>query len=189
MRKLTIFETISLDGYFTGADNDSRWMHRPTDDKEFQDFIAGNASGGGELLFGRRTYDMMASWWPTPEAARQFPAVAKAMNEQPKLVVSRSLAKPEWQNTRLIKDNLIERIGELKAEAGPHIVVLGSGSIVAQLTDAGLVDEFQVVVFPIVLGSGRSLFGGVTRHVDLERMTTRAFTNGRVFSTYQPRGG
>ena len=80
MRKLTVFNQVSVDGYFRTTAGDIGWVHEQREDPEFKDFIAGNASGGGVLVFGRKTYEMMASFWPTPAAAQQFPVVAKQMN-------------------------------------------------------------------------------------------------------------
>ena len=99
MRKLTVFNQISVDGYFRTPGGDSAWMHQQDDDAEFNEFTASNARGGGALLFGRTTYEMMASFWPTPVAAEQFPVVAKQMNSLPKVVFSRTLKKVSWNNT------------------------------------------------------------------------------------------
>jgi len=112
VRKLVVFNSVSLDGYFTDHRGDMSWAHRQ--DKEWNDFVQGNASGGGELLFGRVTYDMMNSFWPTPIAAEQFPVVAEQMNKLPKVVFSRSMREPTWNNTRLFNDDLVGNIKKLK---------------------------------------------------------------------------
>jgi dihydrofolate reductase len=95
-----------------------------------------NAKSGGELVFGRVTYEMMKSFWPTPMAAEQFPDVAKGMNESPKVVFSRTMDEATWNNTRLIKDDLENEVRKLKDESGDHLVVMGSGTIVSQLAQA-----------------------------------------------------
>src|SRR5262245_57742374 len=136
MRTLNVFESISVDGYFKALDEDVSWTHRGGDDPEFVDWVESNASGGGELLFGRTTYQMMESFWPTPMAAQQMPVVAKRMNAMTKYVVSKSLREVRWQNTRLLQGDLVTAVRELKATDGPPITILGSGSIVAQLTRA-----------------------------------------------------
>jgi dihydrofolate reductase len=156
---LTVFDQISLDGYFTDAKGDISWAHR--NDAEWNSFVAENASGGGELVFGRITYEMMLSYWPTPAAMKDNPIVAQRMNEGPKVVFSRSLEKASWNNTKLIKGNLAGEIQKLKENSGHDLVILGSGSIVAQLAPTGLIDEYQLVVNPIILGKGRTLFDGV----------------------------
>src|ERR1043165_21387 len=100
MQRLTVFNQISVDGYFRTPSGDIRWMHQqPDNDEEFKQFTIDNTSGGGALLFGRKTYEQMASFWPTPAAAERFPEVAAQMNERPKFVVSRTLRQPDWSNT------------------------------------------------------------------------------------------
>src|SRR6185295_16748421 len=100
MRKLMVFNNISLDGYFTDANSDMSWAHR--NDDEWNSFSAENAKGGGELVFGRKTYEMMVAHWPTEAAKKQMPDVAKGMNEAKKVVFSKSLKSADWNNTRLI---------------------------------------------------------------------------------------
>src|SRR6185503_20473413 len=94
-------------------------------------FVSENASGVGELLFGRVTYEMMTSYWPTPEAAKNDPVVAKQMNKLPKVVFSRKLDKVSWENTRLVKGDLAAEVRKLKQGPGKDLVILGSGTIVA----------------------------------------------------------
>ena len=183
MRKLIVFGHVSLDGYFVDAKGEMTWAHRS--DPEWNAFAAENAGGGGELLFGRMTYDMMASWWPSPQAMQMMPAVAKAMNEQPKVVFSRTLERAAWQNTRLMKGDLAGSVRKLKGESGPGMVILGSGSIVAQLAQAGLIDEFHLVVNPIILGGGRTLFDGVAKKLQFKLLRTRSFANGNVVTCYE----
>jgi dihydrofolate reductase len=179
MRSLRVFESISVDGYFTDAHGDMSWAH--THDPEFDDFVAANASSGGELLFGRKTYEMMVSFWPTPIAAQQMPVVAKGMNAARKYVASRTLAQATWNNTKLLTGDLVTAVRELKATDGPGIAILGSGSIAAQLGEANLVDEYQFVIVPIALGGGRTVFSA---RRPLKLVGERAFKNGNVVVTY-----
>jgi len=180
MRMLRVFESISLDGYFAGPDGDIGWAHAGREDQEFAGWVGGNASSGGELLFGRKTYQMMEAFWPTPLAAEQMPDVARGMNAATKYLASRTL-RPTWQNTRLLEGDLAAAVRSLKASQGPTIAVLGSGSVVAQLDQAGLVDEYQLVIIPVVLGAGRALFPGPRR---LRLVEERAFRCGNVAVTY-----
>jgi dihydrofolate reductase len=182
MRTVSVFNQISLDGYFTTPTGDISWMHREPPDPEVQAWVEGNARSGGTLVFGRKTYEMMASFWPTPMAAQQMPVVAKHMNEATKIVFSRSLAKADWRNTRVERD--LDRIRELKAGEGEPLVIMGSGSIVAALTRMGLIDEYQFLVFPLVLGAGRTMFEGLDGKVDLELSKSRIFRDGRVYLAY-----
>ena len=190
MRKVHVFDNVSLDGYFTDANNDMSWAHRQ--DEEWNAFAGGNASGDGELLFGRVTYEMMAAFWPTPQAAAMLPQVAAGMNRMRKSVFSRTLDSVSWQNTTLVKGDLVAEVEKMKRRPGPDLVIIGSGSIVSQLTEAGLIDEYQIVVNPLVLGKGRTLFETVQRKVGLTLTKTRAFKNGNVVLWYErasPRRG
>jgi len=184
MRKLLVFNSVTVDGYFTDKKGDMSWAHK--DDPEWNEFVAENSSSGGELLFGRITYEMMASYWPTPAAASQFPEVAEHMNNLPKVVFSRTLDSVSWQNTKLVKGDLAEEVSKLKQERGEDIVILGSGSIISQLAPEKLIDEYQLVVNPIVLGAGRTMFDGLKEKLNLKLTNSRTFRNGNVLLSYEP---
>ena len=186
MRRLSVFNSVSLDGYFRSLDGSLAWSHGGPPDPEFDAFIAGNASGGGVLVFGRKTYEMMASFWPTPMAAQQFPVVARQMNALPKLVFTRTLAAATWTNTTLVSGDAVAEMKRLKGEEGADLVILGSGTLVAALARAGLVDEFQVLVHPVALGAGKTMFEGVDP-LRLSLASTRRFANGNVFNVYEAR--
>lgn len=185
MRKLAVFNNVTLDGYFTDAHGDMSWAH--TDDPEWTAFVAENASGGGVLLLGRITYELMASYWPTPAARTTAPAVAEGMNRMQKVVFSRTLKNASWQNTTLVKGDIVAAVRKLKNEAGPGMAILGSGSIVSQLAPAGLIDEYQIVVHPVVLGRGKTMFDGVKQPLSLRLTKSRVFGNGNVVLWYEPR--
>jgi dihydrofolate reductase len=148
MRKLSVFNHVTLDGYFVGANGDMSWAHKDSGDAEWSAFVAQNAGGGGVLVFGRITYQMMESYWPTPMAKKNDPGVAERMNALPKVVFSRTLASVSWSNTTLVKSGLVAEIRKLKAQSGLDLVIMGSGTIVAQLAPEGLIDEYQVVLNP-----------------------------------------
>lgn len=186
MPRLAVFNTVSLDGYFTDANNDMSWAHKQ--DAEWNAFVAGNAKGESRLVFGRVTYDMMASFWPTPMALERAAGVAERMNRLPKVVFSTTLDNATWNNTKLVKSDIVAEMRKMKKEPGPDMVILGSGTIVSQFTQEGLIDEFQLVVSPIVLGKGRSMFDGVKRRVPLKRTKTMSFDNGNVVLWYEPVG-
>jgi len=185
MRRLIAFEQVSLDGFFVDANGDMSWAHKQ--DPEWNEFAASNASGGGTLLFGRVTYEMMAGFWPTPAAMERAPVVAEGMNNMPKVVFSRTLEKASWKNTTLVKGDIVAEVRKMKKDPGPGMAILGSGSIVSQLARAGLIDELQIVVNPIVLGKGRTLFEGVKDKIALKLIKTRAFGNGNVVLCYEPK--
>ena len=185
MRKLKVFNSVTADGYFTDKNNDMSWAHRASD-PEWDAFVAGNAKSGGELLFGRITYDLMNSFWPTPMAAQHFPEVADGMNKARKVVFSRRMDHASWQNTRLIKGNLADEVRKLKEEEGDQLVIMGSGSIISQLALENVIDEYQMVMNPIVLGAGRTMFDGIKGKLNLKLINSRAFQNGNVLLTYEP---
>lgn len=185
VRRLHSFTSISLDGYFADAAGDMSWAH--SQDPEWSAFVAGNAGSGGMLVFGRKTYEMMVKFWPTPAAMQMMPEVAAGMNGMPKVVFSRTLRKAEWNNTTVLSGDPAREMRALKASAGPDMVILGSGSIVTQLAVAGLIDEFQVVTIPLGLGQGQALFGGASRRLAMTLQSSRAFRNGHVLNSYAPR--
>ncbi len=188
MRKLLVFNQLSLDGYFTDRNGDISWAHGGSDDPEWNAFVAENAKGGGQLLFGRITYDLMKSYWPTPVALKNDPVVAERMNNLPKVVFSRTLDEASWNNTTLVKGDLPAEIRRMKKEPGQDMVIMGSGSIVSQLAPEGLIDEYQLVIVPVVLGKGRTMFDGIKEKLSLRPTKTRTFGNGNIFLCYAPMG-
>jgi dihydrofolate reductase len=187
MRKLSVFNQISVDGYFKTPNGDISWAHQPDNDPEFKEFTAGNALAGGMLLFGRKTYEMMERFWPTPQAAKQFPEVASQMNSLPKVVFSKTMEKASWNNTTLVKGDLDAAVRKLKSEPGGPMTIMGSGTIVSQLTQAGLIDEYQMLVHPVVLGDGTTMFDGARKMLNLTLTTSRTFRNGSAYLVYHPR--
>lgn len=129
---------------------------------------------------------MMASFWPTPQALQTMPEVAEGMNSLEKVVFSRTLNEAKWSNTRLVKTGLLEEVRRLKQGEGKGIVVMGSGSIVSRLAGAGLVDEYELVVHPVVLGKGTTLFEGAQNRFHLKLTKSRPFGNGNVVLYYEP---
>lgn len=185
MRKLIVFNHITLDGYFVGVNGDSSWAHANNDDAEFSAFVQENAKGEAQLLFGRVTYELMASYWPTPQAAKDNPIVAKGMNSMEKVVFSKKLDKVSWSNTKLVKGDLVTEVRKLKNESGPGLLIMGSGSLISQLAQARLIDEYQIIVNPVFLGKGRTLFETVEEKQSLKLTKTKVFKNGKVFMRFE----
>jgi len=185
MAKLAVFNHVTLDGYFTDPNGDMSFAHRPAPDPEWDAFVEANAGGGGTLVFGRKTYDMMAGFWPTPAAQQMMPVVAERMNNLPKVVFSRSMKRASWNNTTLVTGDLASVVRALKQGSGQDMVILGSGSIVSQLTELRLIDAYQFVVDPVVLGRGRTMFDTVTSKVPLRLTASRTFGNGNVLLSYE----
>jgi dihydrofolate reductase len=186
MRKLIVFNHVSLDGYFVDASGSMRWAKTRKDDEEWNAFVAQNASGDSPLIFGRKTYELMIQYWPTPMAKQHDAVVAERMNRTPKVVFSTTLKTASWENTKLIHDDLPGAIRKMKQEPGDGLTVLGSGTLVAQMADAGLIDEYHIVVNPLALGSGRTMFEGMTKPLELKPMKSRTFQNGCVYLVYEP---
>ena len=183
MRKLLVFNLVSLDGYFEGTNRDISWHNV---DKEFNDYAHDMLDSADLLLFGRVTYELMARFWPSSEALRDDPETARRMNALSKIVFSRTLDKALWNNTRLVKERMAEEIERSKQQPGRDIVLLGSGDIMTQLAGRGLIDEYRLMVNPVALGSGRPLFRGLKEALKLKLVKTRTFGNGNVLLYYQP---
>jgi len=183
MRRLIVFNLVTLDGYFAGPQGDISW-HQV--DSEFQELAENVSNAGNTLLFGRVTYELMVRYWTSPEALQTDPIVARGMNRSPKIVFSRSLKKADWENTSLVRDHLLGEIRRLKEGSGKDLAILGSGSIVAQAASAGLIDEYQILLIPVILGKGKTMFEGIKDRLALKLIKTRTFGNGNVLLYYQP---
>jgi dihydrofolate reductase len=181
MGKLTVFNLITLDGYFAGSGGDISW-HRVDD--EFQEYAEKNSNSGNTLVFGRVTYELMAGYWSSAEALKNDPVVARGMNNSSKIVFSRTLKKAAWENTRLAKNDLPGEIRKLKKQDNGDMTILGSGSIVAQLTQEKLIDEYQIMLNPVALGKGKTLFEGIKGIYAFKLVGTRVFSNGNVLLCY-----
>lgn len=185
MGKLRVYNFVSVNGYFKGSNEDISWAHESSS-QETTDFASENAQGGAVLLFGRKTYEMMKSYWPTEQAKKNAAGVAEGMNKAEKVVFSKTLKEPGWNNARVVKDNLEEEVKKLK-QSGKEITILGSGSIVNQLTDAGLIDEYQLMIHPVAISDGTPFLNGVKKKMELEVIKTKAFKNGQLLVVYQPK--
>lgn len=184
MRKIIASENVSLDGYFAGPNGEIDWFESSRD-MEIEEYVNEGLNSVDTLLFGRVTYELMASYWPTADAMKNEPFFAEIMNKLPKIVFSRTLSKVEWHNTRLVKGNIEEEINKMKNQSGKDMVILGSGSIVSAFAQRGLIDEYSLMVYPVVLGRGRSLFQGIKDRLHLKLLKTRTFKSGNVLLHYQ----
>lgn len=183
MRKLYAFNMVTLDGFFEGENHDISWHDV---DEEFNQFAIDQLNSIDTLLFGRVTYQLMSSYWSTPDAIKNDSVVAGHMNRTPKIVISRTLEKVDWNNTRLLKDHVVEEITKLKQQPGKDIAVFGSANLLATLMQADLVDEHRIMVNPVILGKGTPLFKSSKDKLDLKLVKTRTFGNGNVLLCYQP---
>jgi len=168
----------SLDGFFETPDKKLDWV---VTDAEFFDYAKAMLRAADTLLFGRATYEHMANYWPTAPADE----IADKMNNLPKLVFSRTLQKVGWNNSRLAKKSPQEEVSKLKNQPGKDMVVLGSATIASSLLQAGLVDEYRVILQPVLIGRGNPLFKDIAERMRLKLMGARAFGSGVVLLSYQ----
>lgn len=183
MRKVLVFLVASVDGYYETKEWGLDW-HVVDDD--FNEFAVEQLDSADVMVFGRATYDGMAAYWPTEAGRTDDPAVAGRMNGMPKIVASRTLDRADWENTRLVKGDVVPELAALKQQPGKNIIVMGSSNLTANLLAAGLVDELRIMIMPIVLGGGRSLLHTVTGRVPVTLLNTKVFKSGNVLLTYEP---
>jgi dihydrofolate reductase len=186
MRKLLFFMLISLDGFYEGPDRDINWHNV---DAEFNEFAIEQLNSVGMLLFGRVTYELMAGYWPSTAAATDDPIVAGKMNSLPKIVFSKTLPGVDWQNTRLVRDDFVQEISNLKQQPGKDMIIFGSSDLAVTFIEHGLIDEYRIMVNPVVLGNGKTLFKGLQNKLDLQLLKTRVFASGNVLLYYTPTRG
>ena len=179
MRKIIVSEYVSLDGIF---ENPSWTM--PYWNDEIAKFKLGELFNSGALLLGRVTYEGFAAAWPGRTDEQGY---ADRINSLPKYVVSSRLRAVAWENSHLIRSNIDREIARLKEEPGHDLLVFGSGQLVESLADHGLVDEYIILVYPLVLGNGRRLFQDGSQK-KLQLVHSQVFSSGVVALTYRPEG-
>jgi dihydrofolate reductase len=192
MRMLRMIEFLSLDGVMQapGApdeDTEGGFQHGGWQRPYFDDVLGATAAEGmaetDAYLFGRKTYEKMAAYWPT---APEDDPYGRHMNSTPKYVASRTLQDVEWQNSTLITGDVAEEVARLKQQPGKNIAVLGSGDLVQTLLEHDLVDEFFLAVYPLVLGSGKRLFRDSDQVRKLHLVDSKPTSTGGVLLTYRP---
>ena len=179
MRKIICGEFVSLDGVFEAPD---QW-HFPYFNDEMGAAVGSQLPESDALLLGRRTYEEFAAAWP--ERGTEDP-MAAWFNNSPKYVVSTTLTNPEWNNTTVIGGDVAKEVGRLKEQPGKNIFVPGSGTLVRTLLAEGLLDELQLLVHPIVLGSGGRIFPDGTGEMPLLLVNSQPFSTGVLNLTYAP---
>jgi dihydrofolate reductase len=180
-----MFNFVSLDGFFEGPDGNIDW-HKVDD--EFNEFAIEQLESADGLIFGRVTYELMASYWPTPLAIESDPLIAEKMNTTPKFVFSKTLETVDWNNSSLVRGDAPAEMAALKQQPGKNLLIFGSANLAATLAQSGSIDEYRIMVNPVILGKGRPLFQDVKRPLDLKLMNMRSFLNGNVLLTYEPAG-
>ncbi len=181
MRKIIAQEMVSLDGFFAGPNGEIDWF---VWDDALRDLSLSMLGRVDTLLFGRVTYEMMVSYWPT--ATTEDPLITRSMNTLPKIVFSSSLKKADWNNTRIVSRIDPTEMVKMKQQPGKDMVVYGSGLIVSTLTRLGLIDEYRLIVNPVILGNGKPLFKGVTEKLKLNLQEATMLGSGNVLLRYEP---
>lgn len=183
MAQLTIFNFLSLNGFYKGLGDDTSWHRHGGEETTYSEEMLRKEN---VLLFGRVTYELMAGYWTTTMAMESMPLVADGMNNAEKIVFSRTLKNADWKNTRVAAGPLVDEIKRLKGESAKDLAVLGSGSIVTQLADAGLVDRYEIMIDPVALPGGTTIFSGMKTALELKLVETRIFKSGIVLLCYEP---
>jgi len=178
MRRLIVSNVMSLDGYFESKDKKLDWF---VVDEEFLAYAAEMLRSVDTIVFGRATYEHMAAYWPSAPKDE----IAEAMNSLPKIVFSRTLDQAEWNNSRLVKGDAANEIAKLKQQPGKDMVILGSAMLASALLQAGLIDEYRVILTPILLGAGNPMFQGIEGRIRLKLEKTKLLRSGVVVLYYQ----
>ena len=195
MRRIMMFNRVTADGYFAGTDGNLDWaVPEPEIDK-----MAGESTSRFDTyLLGRKTYQLFEQFWPHAlDAAAQDPhgggelspemrAIAESLNNSTKLVFSRTLKDATWKNSRIVPELDPREIAEMKQQPGGDMIILGSGSIVSQLTEHGLIDEYQLLVSPVFLGGGQLLVRGLPKSAKLKLIDATSYPSGNVSLRYAP---
>jgi dihydrofolate reductase len=187
MKKLTVFNHVSIDGFFAGPKGEIDWFTVIKKDAKYDAYVNESSKAGATLVLGHTTYEMFKSYWPTPDAIKADPGMAKVMNNSPKIVFSKKMKsveeEPNWKNITLFHEIDKKEIMNLKGKS-KSMTILGSGTIVQQFANLGLIDEYTLLVVPIVLGEGKSLFAEV-KEMNLELVEARSFKNGIISLKYK----
>lgn len=181
MKKIIVCNWVSLDGFFSGIGGETDWFYWNDEVEAYQ--LAAQKTVD-MLLFGRKTYDIMAGYWPTPFAINEHPAIIHFMNETKKIIFSKSLTRISWENCTLLPDISKEKVENLLATAEGDILIFGSGSIASQLMNLDLIDELRLFINPIVLGKGRSMFQHVHGRINWQHDSSKTFSNGMILHIF-----
>jgi dihydrofolate reductase len=184
MRRLIMWNLVTLDGYFEGRKPWDLDWHNLVWGEALERYSLVQLQAADLLLFGRVTYEGMSSYWTT--ATNEVGEIADFMNSIPKVVFSKTLPQADWHNTRLVKDNAAEAVAQWKQQPGKDMLIFGSANLSATLTEHGLIDEYRLCVVPVVLGSGNPLFKPGAAPLKLKLLEARPLTTGGVLLFYEP---
>ncbi|HWZ18264.1 MAG TPA: dihydrofolate reductase family protein [Ktedonobacteraceae bacterium] len=187
LRKIIVTTWITLDGFLAGPNGEMNWVMVDQEMGQYEDDLVSSAD---TLILGRVTYQSFAGSWPhvpeNPSVSEGEKEYARKLNSMRKIVFSKSLEKAEWNNSQLVREILPNEIASMKQMPGKDIVIYGSASIVQAFTDLGLIDEYQLLVHPVVLGGGKPLFAGIAKPAQLNLLHTKSFPSGVIGLYYVP---
>lgn len=194
MRTIKMFNRVTPDGFFGAKDGNLNWA---VPDDELDQAAGSSQSSFDTILFGRRTYEMFESFWPHAldenkgadphrpgRTSAAMKEIATFINEAHKIVFSRTRKDATWKNSRLVREFVPREVEAWKNETGKNMIIFGSGSIVSLLTEHGLIDEYQFVISPLILGSGGRLFGELPKPLRLELLEAKPYRSGNVVIRY-----
>jgi dihydrofolate reductase len=181
MSKLIMWNLMTLDGFFDGAENWALDWHQYAWGEELERFSIEQLRMADALLFGRVTFEGMAAYWKTAKGE-----VAEFMNSLPKVVASRTLERADWNNSTLVKGDVAEAVRNLKKRGEKNIFVFGSGELCATLLEHGLFDEYRLCIVPVVIGTGKVLFGRKLGRLTMKLLESRPLASGSVLLRYEP---
>ncbi len=186
MRKIVLFNLISIDGYFAGIDGDISWHNV---DDEFNEFAVEQTKTFGTIIFGRTTFKMFEEYWPKaltdPATSEEDRQIAQAIDDATKIVFSKTLTESSWNNSKIFNEINPENIKAWKEREGKDAVIFGSGTIAKQLAELDLIDEYRLMVNPIILGEGKNMFENLEKK-NLKLVSLKQFGNGNILLTYMP---
>ncbi len=182
MSKIILFNMMSIDGFFEGTGQRIDWHNV---DADFNDFAIEQLNDAAVLLFGRITYELMANYWPSADALANDPVVAGKMNSIPKIVFSKTLSKADWNNTLVAKENIEEVCKKLKQEYEKNIFIFGSADLASSFINLKLIDEYRLIINPVILGQGNPLFKLRANQLNLRFISARVFSSGNVLLFYR----
>jgi dihydrofolate reductase len=182
MRKVIVSEMVTLDGFFAGPNGEIDWH---IVDDEFNRYAIELLNTVDTILFGRVTYQLFESCWPVAALSTSISksdlVIAHKINNMTKIVFSKTLEKVEWKNARLVKEVIPEEITKMKQEPGKDMVIYGSSIIILTFTQLGLIDEYRIIVNPVVLGNGKPLFKDIKDRIDLKLLKTKTLVQGMFY--------
>jgi dihydrofolate reductase len=183
MRKIIVSNYITLDNYYAGPNGEIDWF---VWNKETELYSIELSKSIDTILFGRITYDMMASYWPAAKAPDESPIISEYMNTTAKIVFSKTMKTADWNNTTVINEINRADILTLKQQPGKDIVIYGSGTIFSALMQLELIDDYRFFINPVILGKGKPQFHDINDKIKLKLVETKRFTTGVVLVHYQP---